>query len=128
MGRLFLVEYDQTPDTQFYSCRACRTPIALADQLLYQDESERRPVRVFNNVVNVIIDDPARYEEVACGGIVAGVYCTKCNIPLGRKIVKLPKYTTKVAEGNVTMNMTKLLLWDGHQFLNAHTLQLAENI
>ena len=58
MGRLFLVEFDQTPEVNFYCCRTCQAHIALSQDcfsrvtsaslliLLSRNFQERMPLRL----------------------------------------------------------------------------------
>ncbi|KAF5470583.1 hypothetical protein F2P56_011087 [Juglans regia] len=109
MGRLYLIEYDQTPDKRFYLCRSCQTHIASAQDFL----SSTLVNIFFEKVVNVVIDDPVHYWRDLKDRTVANVLCIKCNILLGRKYVEVEEPTLEIREGTIRMEQKKLLFWNG---------------
>ncbi|WJZ88840.1 hypothetical protein VitviT2T_008105 [Vitis vinifera] len=109
MGRLFLVEFDQTPEVNFYCCRTCQAHIALSQDCFSRMEQLREGM--FSNVVNVAVD--IRMEGFFQ---VEDIHCVRCNKPLGwRSISAEPN-------GTFLLKLAHLLFWDGARLLNADTL------
>ncbi|KAL6341182.1 hypothetical protein AAG906_032298 [Vitis piasezkii] len=111
MGRLFLVEFDQTPEVHFYCCRTCQAHIVLAQHCFSRMEQLREGF--FTNVVNVVVDEHTRTEGFSQ---VEDIHCVRCNKPLGWR------YIPAQPNGTVLLKLAHLLFWDGARLLNADTL------
>ncbi|RVW65988.1 hypothetical protein CK203_007319 [Vitis vinifera] len=138
MGRLFLVEFDQTPEVNFYCCRTCQAHIVLAQHCFSRVTSasllilltshhimswfferktflkmEQLREGLFRNVVNVVVDERTRREGFFQ---VEDIHCVRCNKPLGWR------YIPAQPNGTVLLKLAHLLFWDGARLLNADTL------
>ncbi|GFS37907.1 hypothetical protein Acr_00g0054760 [Actinidia rufa] len=120
-----MIEYDQTPDVQFYLCRQCRAHMALTQDYVITDIMIE--AGIFRNAVNVHVeDDPTRY-RMDGHRTVANVYCERCRTVLGWKFVEVPDETILVKPGRFLLYLNKLLLWDGSQILEADNRDPVEN-
>ncbi|RVW57060.1 hypothetical protein CK203_070473 [Vitis vinifera] len=84
MGRLFLVEFDQTPEVNFYCCRTCQAHIVLAQHCFSRVTSASLLILF----VNVVVDERTRREGFFQ---VEDIHCVRCNKPLGWRYKKNQK-------------------------------------
>ncbi|XP_019248625.1 PREDICTED: protein yippee-like At3g08990 [Nicotiana attenuata] len=116
MGRIFLVEYDEFPEEDFFLCRICKTRIGLVEDHVDNVEDERRAV--FNKVFNVEVDKENHHKKEN-GKTVADTYCVKCGMLLGVKLITVPHPTIYFKQGRFLMKTDKLVYWnDDPMFLD----------
>ncbi|XP_059626649.1 uncharacterized protein LOC132269472 [Cornus florida] len=124
MGRVFLIQYDLTPDSEFFLCRFCQAHIARLDKI----NSEA----IFLSKANVLIDGPERY-RIEEADVVANVHCTGCNALLGIKYIEVQNNDGLVEAESFKLHLNNLLWWDGNVFhsypnqIQAHRLVTAHD-
>ncbi|KAI5426835.1 protein yippee-like At3g08990 [Lathyrus oleraceus] len=79
MGRLFLIDLEEN----FYSCKNCETPIALANHLLSRDyQCPYGRAYLFDKVVNVL--DGEREEPIpGSNSTIIHLFCVQCQYIVG---------------------------------------------
>ncbi|XP_051149290.1 protein yippee-like At4g27745 [Andrographis paniculata] len=77
-----------TTEIRFYSCRRCRTQVALDDHIICREIQARRSTRMCFPILECIQHSGGEERTPAAGDgeyIVADVYCHDCNTVLGWK-------------------------------------------
>ncbi|KAL0436549.1 UNVERIFIED_CONTAM: hypothetical protein Sradi_0362800 [Sesamum radiatum] len=116
-----LVKFDEEfPD--YYMCKSCRTHIALADDLDSFDAGAELSGAMFRRAVNIKVDHPDHYREVA-GCTVADIYCVKCNNRLGWQYVLVNgSHIPDRYYEHVRLKMKKLVRKYSTEILDAETM------
>eukprot|EP00898_Chlorokybus_atmophyticus_P009249 jgi/Chlat1/954/Chrsp108S01382 len=96
MGRLFLI----TLEGKVYSCRFCRTTLALCDELVSKSFHCRHgKAYLFNTVVNVSLG-PQEERPMTTGlHTVADIFCNTCQQIVGWKYIEAFEKNQKYKEG-----------------------------
>ncbi|OIT02322.1 hypothetical protein A4A49_25041 [Nicotiana attenuata] len=109
MERLFTVENDQVRGEDFIHCNVCKTRIGTTEDHIENIQNET--TGVLSKVFNVQVLDDHKYVEQDSGNTVADIYCVKCGMLLGLKLITVPRQTLYVREGRFLMKLNKLVYW-----------------
>ncbi|XP_062002717.1 protein yippee-like isoform X1 [Rosa rugosa] len=113
MGRLFLL----TLEGHVYSCKYCRTHLALADDILSRSFHCRHgKAYLFDNVVNVT--DGEKEERIMITGLhtVVDIFCVSCGSIVGWKYEAAHEKSQKYKEGKFILERFKILGPDGSNY------------
>ncbi|XP_050382064.1 protein yippee-like [Argentina anserina] len=120
MGRLFLLSLEG----HVYSCKHCRTHLALADDILSRSFHCRHGrAYLFDNVVNVT--DGEKEERIMITGLhtVVDIFCVSCGSIVGWKYEAAHEKSQKYKEGKFILERFKILGPDGSHYLIAPEAQ-----
>ncbi|KAG5515358.1 hypothetical protein RHGRI_036415 [Rhododendron griersonianum] len=118
MGRVFLLQFDQTPENEFYVCRKCQTHIAL--------ERERKALHEDVSYSHLLFEQAINWHSLGeesnrrVGNYVAAeIYCNNCGSPLGLQFIEVPNDVVfvRAKEKDIFLHGSKLLLWDGNEIV-----------
>ncbi|PRQ42958.1 hypothetical protein RchiOBHm_Chr3g0463261 [Rosa chinensis] len=113
MGRLFLL----TLEGHVYSCKYCRTHLALADDILSRSFHCRHgKAYLLDNVVNVT--DGEKEERIMITGLhtVVDIFCVSCGSIVGWKYEAAHEKSQKYKEGKFILERFKILGPDGSNY------------
>ncbi|KAM5560397.1 protein yippee-like [Rosa sericea] len=113
MGRLFLL----TLEGHVYSCKYCKTHLALADDVLSRSFHCRHgKAYLFDNVVNVT--DGEKEERIMITGLhtVVDIFCVSCGSIVGWKYEAAHEKSQKYKEGKFILERFKILGPDGSNY------------
>ncbi|KAI5561256.1 hypothetical protein POPTR_016G115000v4 [Populus trichocarpa] len=106
MGRLFLVDLEG----RSYSCKHCRTPLALKDDIISKYFCSRnRRAYLFYNVENVTFGPREDRMMITGKHTVADIYCVVCGSILGWKYIHAYVKAHKYKEGWFVIERCKVL-------------------
>ncbi|KAA8543949.1 hypothetical protein F0562_021874 [Nyssa sinensis] len=113
MGRLFLIQFDQTPDAFLYLCAICETHIASWKEyaFAYHGLPNDTIGAIFHKIVNVYGDGPEQHHKFG-DYTVEDVHCNKCGNLLGFKFIDNAN-DNQFRVGDFCLPLKKLLIWDG---------------
>ncbi|XP_004305129.1 PREDICTED: protein yippee-like [Fragaria vesca subsp. vesca] len=117
MGRLFVL----TLEGHVYSCKYCKTHLALADDILSTSFHCRHgKAYLFDNVVNVT--DGEKEERIMITGLhtVVDIFCVSCGSVVGWKYESAYDEGQKYKEGKFILERFKILGPDGSNYPRAH--------
>ncbi|KAK9920434.1 hypothetical protein M0R45_028989 [Rubus argutus] len=121
MGRLFLL----TLEGHVYSCKFCKTHLALADDILSRSFHCRHgKAYLFDQVVNVI--DGEKEERIMITGLhtVVDIFCVSCGSIVGWKYEAAHEKSQKYKEGKFILERFKILGPDGSNYSIAQEAQI----
>ncbi|XP_030460294.1 protein yippee-like At4g27745 [Syzygium oleosum] len=94
----------------FFSCRNCRNPVALADDILSRKfRVKSGPAYMFTNATNVVIARAQDRELLTGAFSVADIYCSNCHEGMGWKYVRAYDPKQKYKEGRFIIDLSKIL-------------------
>ncbi|CAL5193571.1 unnamed protein product [Lathyrus oleraceus] len=106
MGRLFLIDLEEN----FYSCKNCETPVALANHLLSRDyQCPYGRAYLFDKVVNVLdgeIEEPIPESN----STMIHLFCVQCQSIVGFKFVLAYDEFRRYREGKFILARLKILV------------------
>ncbi|KAG4968343.1 hypothetical protein AAZX31_12G151400 [Glycine max] len=106
MGRIFTVELEG----RSYSCKSCKTHLALADDLISRSfYCQRGKAYLFNNVVNFTIGELE--ERLMLSGLhtVADIFCCCCGQIVGWKYESAHERNQKYKEGKFVLERGRIV-------------------
>ncbi|KAK4253244.1 hypothetical protein QN277_010571 [Acacia crassicarpa] len=112
MGRLFVIDLEGNS----YSCKHCKTPLALANDLISESIQGRQAGRrtyLFNNVVNVTFGQEEQREMIGGLHTVVDMFCVSCGFDVGWKFLSAQQQTEQYKVGKFILERFKLLGPDG---------------
>ncbi|XP_057484393.1 uncharacterized protein LOC130770812 [Actinidia eriantha] len=120
-----MIEYNRSPNARFFLCRQCRAHIALAHEHVHTIIDT--DFVIFRNIVNVdVVDDPRRHSIIGMR-TAADACCTQCSRLLGLKWIVVPDENMVIQAGRFTLDLRRLLYWDGSRILYAHNRSPVED-
>ncbi|WOK99742.1 protein yippee-like [Canna indica] len=106
MGRIFTVELDG----RVYSCRFCRTHLALAEDLISRSFHCRHgKAYLFNNVANISVGDQEDKMLLSGPHTVADIFCCCCGQNVGWKYVAAEEKSQKYKEGKFVLERGRII-------------------
>ncbi|XP_022978314.1 protein yippee-like [Cucurbita maxima] len=122
MGRLLLT----TLEGNFYSCKHCKTHLALQKDIISRTFHCRHgKAYLFNNIVNVTVGELEKRMLITGLHTVVDIFCVGCGSILGWKYEIAHDKSQKYKEGKYILEMLKVLGPDGNSYLASHDPQLA---
>ncbi|CAJ2645459.1 unnamed protein product [Trifolium pratense] len=106
MGRIFAVELDG----RFYSCKSCKTHLALSNDLISRGfYCHRGKAYLFNNVVNFTCGEVVERMMLSGMHTVADIFCCCCGQIIGWKYILVLLIPLKLhpASRNLRMRRAK---------------------
>ncbi|XP_055832171.1 protein yippee-like At3g08990 [Solanum dulcamara] len=107
--------YDQVREEDLIHCNVCKTQVGFVEDHL--DIVQNGRTGVFKSVFNVKLLDSANYLRHVNGNTVADVYCVRCGMLLGLKLITVPRPSLEISEGRFLMNLDKLVYWNGYPMI-----------
>ncbi|KAF8411128.1 hypothetical protein HHK36_003667 [Tetracentron sinense] len=118
MGRIFLVELEG----RVYSCKFCKSHLALATDLMSRSFTCRRgKAYLFNNVVNITVGP--QEERMMLSGLhtVADIFCCCCGQIVGWKYEAAHNKSQKYKEGKFVLERGRIVDGvDSEFYLDTH--------
>ncbi|GMN41309.1 hypothetical protein TIFTF001_010535 [Ficus carica] len=121
MGRLFVVSLEG----KIYSCRHCRTHLALCDDIVSKSfHSRHGKAYLFSKVVNVSLG--VKEERLMMTGLhtVADIFCVGCGSIVGWKYETAHEKGQKYKEGKSVLERVKVSGPDGNNYWVSHETQV----
>ncbi|KAI9117284.1 hypothetical protein K1719_011450 [Acacia pycnantha] len=114
MGRLFLIDLEG----DFYSCKYCNMPLALANDVISESFYFRRgKAYLFNNVVNVTFGDEHSRFMITGRYTIVEIFCVKCGSNVGWKYVSTQRQTEQYKVGKFILKRFMVLGPDGSTYV-----------
>ncbi|KAF8042833.1 hypothetical protein BT93_A1229 [Corymbia citriodora subsp. variegata] len=102
-----MVEFVGRP---FFSCRSCRNPVALADDILSKKfHAKSGPAYMFANAMNVVLGRTQDRQLITGVFAVAGIHCSNCHEEMGWKYVRAYDPKQKYKEGRFIIELSKIV-------------------
>ncbi|KAI5657607.1 hypothetical protein M9H77_26401 [Catharanthus roseus] len=99
-----------TTSHPFYSCRYCRSPIAMRDDLLSKSFwAKSGKAYLFANAMNIVMGQKEDRQLITGNFAVANIYCGGCGEELGWKYIRAYKEREKYKEGKFIIEKAKIL-------------------
>ncbi|XP_057472673.1 protein yippee-like At4g27740 [Actinidia eriantha] len=93
-----------------YSCRNCRNPLALSEDLLSKAfVGKSGPAYMFGHAMNVVLGQKEDKQLITGLFSICNLYCSKCGQDLGWKYVQAYDARQKFKEGRFILEKAKLL-------------------
>ncbi|KAK2355254.1 hypothetical protein P8452_75415 [Trifolium repens] len=106
MGRIFAVELNG----RFYSCKFCKTHLALSNDLISRGfYSHRGKAYLFNNVVNFTCGELVERMMVSGMHTVADIFCCCCGQIIGWKYESAHEKNQKFKEGKFVLERGRIV-------------------
>ncbi|KAM1198411.1 hypothetical protein ACFX2J_009778 [Malus domestica] len=121
MGRLFVI----TLEENMYSCKHCRTHLALVDDVISKSfHSRHGQAYLFDKVVNVTLGE--KEERIMITGLhtVADIFCVSCGSNVGWKYEAAHEKSQKYKEGKCILERFQILGPDGSNYSIALEAQI----
>ncbi|VVA14232.1 PREDICTED: yippee [Prunus dulcis] len=121
MGRLFAISLEGN----IYSCKHCKTHLALADHILSKlFHCRHGKAYLFHNVVNVTLGE--KEERIMITGLhtVADIFCVSCGSMVGWRYEAAQEKSQKYKEGKFILERFKILGPDGSNYSIALEAQI----
>ncbi|XP_068342221.1 protein yippee-like [Pyrus communis] len=121
MGRLFVI----TLEEDMYSCKHCRTHLALVDDVISKSfHSRYGKAYLFDKVVNVTLGE--KEERIMITGLytVADIFCVSCGSNVGLKYEAAHEKSQKYKEGKCILERFQILGPDGSDYSIALEAQI----
>ncbi|CAJ2670717.1 protein yippee-like At3g08990 [Trifolium pratense] len=116
MGRVFTI----TLEGNFYSCKHCQTPFALADDIVSKSFHCRYgKAYLFDNVVNVTVGEKENRMMITGLHTVVDIFCVTCGSIVGWKYETAYDKSQKYKEGKFILERYKVMGPDGSLYLVA---------
>ncbi|XP_030532357.1 protein yippee-like At4g27745 [Rhodamnia argentea] len=94
----------------FFSCRNCRNPVAMADDILSKKfHAKSGPAYLFRNAMNVVFGQAQDRELMTGVFAVAEMYCGNCHEEMGWKYVRAYDPKQKYKEGRFIIDLAKIM-------------------
>ncbi|KAL3521682.1 hypothetical protein ACH5RR_019831 [Cinchona calisaya] len=94
----------------FYSCRKCRTPVALRDDLLSKKfVAKYGGAYMFTRAMNIVLGQKQDRQLITGKYDVSEVFCSNCNEYLGWKYIRSYDTREKYKEGRFVIEKAKIL-------------------
>ncbi|XP_010048846.2 protein yippee-like At4g27745 [Eucalyptus grandis] len=94
----------------FFSCRNCRKPVALADDILSRKfRAKWGPAYMFTNAMNVVVGRTQDRQLMTGVFAVADIYCSNCHEEMGWKYVRAHDPKQKHKEGRFIIDLSKIV-------------------
>ncbi|CAN4098865.1 unnamed protein product [Withania somnifera] len=107
---MVVITYDQVREEDLVCCSICKSQIAFVEDNVKIVQNGR--TGVFNSVFNVQLLDRENYLRQVNGNTVADVYCARCGMQLGLKLIAVPRPSLDITEGRFLMKLVKLVYWN----------------
>uniref|UniRef100_A0A9I9CGL9 Yippee domain-containing protein n=2 Tax=Cucumis melo TaxID=3656 RepID=A0A9I9CGL9_CUCME len=121
MGRLFFIALEGN----FYSCKHCKTHLALSKDIISRTFYCRHGrAYLFNDVVNVSVGEQEERMMITGLHTVVDIFCVGCGSIIGWKYEVAYDKSQKYKEGKYILEMFKVLGPDGTGYLASHDPQL----
>ncbi|XVE58320.1 hypothetical protein DITRI_Ditri04bG0160800 [Diplodiscus trichospermus] len=93
-----------------YSCRNCRSPLALVDDLLSKNFiAKSGKAYLFQHAMNIVLG-PKKDKQLMTGVFsIANIYCSKCGEELGWKYVQAYDLKNRFKEGKFVLEKLKMV-------------------
>ncbi|KAL8127771.1 protein yippee-like At4g27740 [Apium graveolens] len=93
-----------------YSCRKCRTPVALAEDLLSKSfVAKSGKAFMFSQAMNVMLGKSYDKPLITGNFTIADVYCNTCGEELGWKYIKVHEKTQMYKVGRIIIEKAKIV-------------------
>ncbi|XP_062168058.1 protein yippee-like [Alnus glutinosa] len=120
MGRLFVI----TLEGSFYSCKHCRTHLALSEDTLSKSFHCRHgKAYLFDKVVNVTVGEKEERMMITGLHTVVDIFCVGCCSLVGWKYEAAHEKNQKYKEGKFILERFKMLGPDGSNYLSSQEAQ-----
>ncbi|XAR65923.1 hypothetical protein NMG60_11011931 [Bertholletia excelsa] len=122
MGRLFVV----TLEGKIYSCKHCRTNLALYDDIVSKSFHCRHgKAYLFSKVVNVTVGE--KEDRMMMTGLhtVSDIFCVGCGSIVGWKYDTAHEKNQKYKEGKSVLERFKIFGPDGSNYWVSHEAQVS---
>ncbi|KAL4351921.1 hypothetical protein GQ457_06G006200 [Hibiscus cannabinus] len=117
MGRLFVI----TLEGNVYSCKHCRTHLALLDDLISKSFHCRHgKAYLFDKVVNITVGEKEERMMITGMHTVVDIFCVECGSIVGWKYEFAREKTQKYKEGKFILERFKVLGPNGSNYLVSH--------
>ncbi|KAK4582469.1 hypothetical protein RGQ29_025597 [Quercus rubra] len=117
MGRLFVI----TLEGNIYSCKHCRTHLALSDDIVSKSFHCRHgKAYLFDKVVNVTLGEKEERMMITGLHTVVDIFCVGCCSIVGWKYEAAHEKTQKYKEGKFILERFKVFGPDGSYFATPH--------
>ncbi|KAL3524433.1 hypothetical protein ACH5RR_017267 [Cinchona calisaya] len=94
----------------FYSCRNCRTPVALRDDIVSKNFlAKSRTAYLFSNAMNVVLGQNEDRQLMSGIFTIANIYCSRCGEDLGWKYIRAYDARHKYKEGKFVLEKAQIL-------------------
>ncbi|KAG6643390.1 protein yippee-like [Carya illinoinensis] len=122
MGRLFVI----TLEGSFYSCKHCKTHLALSDDTVSKSFHCRHgKAYLFDKVVNVTVGEKEDRMMITGLHTVVDIFCVGCGSILGWKYEAAHEKSQKYKEGKYILERFKVLGPDGsNYYMSIHEPQV----
>ncbi|CAN4100937.1 unnamed protein product [Withania somnifera] len=110
MELVIFYTHDQVREEDLIRCNDCKSQIAFVEDHLEIVQNGR--TGIFNSVFNVELVDSENYLRQVNGNTVADVYCTRCGVLLGLKLIAVPRPSQEISAGRFLMKLSELVYWD----------------
>ncbi|XP_054781617.1 protein yippee-like isoform X3 [Prosopis cineraria] len=122
MGRLFLINLEGS----IYSCKHCRTHLALLDDIISKSFHCRHgKAYLFNEVVNVTVGEKEERMMITGLHTVVDIFCVTCGSIVGWKYEAAHEKSEKYKEGKFILERFKVVGPDGSRYLQAQEAHVA---
>ncbi|KAL6972141.1 hypothetical protein U1Q18_031831 [Sarracenia purpurea var. burkii] len=93
-----------------YSCRKCRNPVALRDDLLSKKfVAKSGAAYLFAHAMNVVLGHKEEKQLMTGTFVICNINCSKCGDELGWKYVRAYDATQKFKEGKFIIEKARIL-------------------
>ncbi|KAK6936642.1 Yippee/Mis18/Cereblon [Dillenia turbinata] len=97
-------------DGKLYTCRNCRTPIALGDDLISkQFKAKSGAACMFGHAMNVVLGYKQDRELITGLFTIADIHCSRCGEELGWKYVRAFDIRQRYKEGKFIIECVKIV-------------------
>lgn len=105
----FLLMADST-DHSVFSCRKCRTAIALRDDLLSKSFwAKSGRAYLFRHAMNIVMGPKEERQLITGNFVIANIYCHTCGEGMGWKYIQAYNEREKYKEGKFIIEKSKIL-------------------
>ncbi|KAL2542295.1 Protein yippee-like [Abeliophyllum distichum] len=93
-----------------YSCRKCRNPVALGDDLLSKSfKAKSGAAYMFSHAMNIVVGAKEDRELITGHFTIANIFCSKCGEEMGWTYVRAYDLRQKYKEGNYILEKAKIM-------------------
>ncbi|KAM1407549.1 hypothetical protein EV1_002111 [Malus domestica] len=93
----------------FFSCRSCRNPLALRDDLISKKfVGKTGPAYLFSHAMNIIVGQKEDRKLISGAFSVADIYCSNCGEVLGWKYLRAYEPTQMYKQGMFIIERAKI--------------------
>ncbi|KAF2319056.1 hypothetical protein P3X46_025728 [Hevea brasiliensis] len=117
MGKLFVVNLEG----KIYSCKHCRTHLALYEDIVSKAfHSRHGKAYLFNKVANVFLGEKEERQMITGMHTVADIFCVGCGSIVGWKYETAHEKSQKYKEGKSVLERFKVAGPDGSSYWMNH--------